>query len=87
MTGGFQTFKKKGGERKVSKAVTVAEYTCYDLMHVFHDTLITVIKIKDLAQPDKQEDKTTMKVLPPRFSSFPQFTRQLLHIINICQQK
>lgn len=50
----------------------MAEYTCYDLTHIFHDALITVIKVNDFAQPDKQEDKTkySTKVLPSRFSFF-----------------
>lgn len=48
--------------KELNKVATVAEYTCYDLMHIFHDTQITVIKINDLAQPDKQEDKTAIKL-------------------------
>lgn len=53
---------RKREEKEVNEVVTEAEYTCDDLMNVFYDTLITTIKIKDLAEPDKQEDKTTIKI-------------------------
>lgn len=54
----------------------MAEYTCYDLMHIFHDTLITVIKINDLARPDKEgKTKYSTKVLPSRFSFFSPKTK------------